>query len=212
MKHKKVMCFLIAIICIILLTLCVLLSMPSNALSIRAQRQSALHEAAELLRAAGFEDDSAAIRALSAAWWAEEVQDSNPYTDDDILALAQMAKGEYFLCDTPEQKQQCAAVMWVACWRSMETGMTIRETVSAPQQFHGYSSKNAPSEGLMEMSEDVLIRFHAILKGADPQTVGCVIPQSYKWFYGNGRINIFRNAYIGGQTWDWSWGNPYEGD
>ena len=38
---------------------------------VRTARQTALHEAADILRAAGFTDDGPEISALSAAWWRE---------------------------------------------------------------------------------------------------------------------------------------------
>jgi len=132
-----------------------------------------------------------------------------PYSEADVEALAKMAAGEYFLCSTPGQKQQCAAVMWVACWRSMKGG-TIPEAVSAPYQFHGYSPYNTVTPELRAMAEDVLTRYHRCLAGEDPQAVGAVLPPDYLWFFGNGTINIFRNSYIGGAVWGWEWGNPYD--
>ena len=69
---------------------------------------------------------------------------------------------------------------------------------------------NPVTDDLREMAVDVLQRFDLILKGADPLDVGCVLPQDYLWFTGDGRMNHHRNAYIGGTEWDWSWPNPYE--
>ena len=39
---------------------------------------------------------------------------------------------------------------------------------------------------------------------------GRVLPSDYLWFSGDGKHNYFRNAYKGGETWDWSLPSPYE--
>ena len=39
---------------------------------VRTAKQNALHEAAEMLRAAGYTDEDAPVRALSEAWWEEQ--------------------------------------------------------------------------------------------------------------------------------------------
>lgn len=62
---------------ILLLTLIILLTMPAKAYNgerITTARQDALHQAADLLRAAGYADDSEPIKALSAEWWAEQAK------------------------------------------------------------------------------------------------------------------------------------------
>ena len=40
--------------------------------------------------------------------------------------------------------------------------------------------------------------------------VGRVLPADYLWFSGDGKRNHFRNAYRGGDRWDWSLPSPYE--
>lgn len=40
--------------------------------------------------------------------------------------------------------------------------------------------------------------------------VGRVLPADYLWFSGDGERNHFRNAYRGGDRWDWSLPSPYE--
>lgn len=58
------------------------------------------------------------------------------------------------------------------------------------------------------LCEDVLSRWYAEKDGeAD---VGRVLPSDYLWFTGDGKRNHFRNAYRGGQIWDWSLPTPYE--
>lgn len=47
--------------------------------------------------------------------------------------------------------------------------------------------------------------------GKDGETdTGRVLPSDYLWFSGDGKHNYFRNAYKGGETWDWSLPSPYE--
>ena len=143
-----------------------------------------------------------------------EVEEYKP-DETEVMALAQMAAGEYCLCETPWQKMQCAAVMFCCCWRSLKgTSAGFRDNVvdvvSQPYQFHGYSPTNNVTPELLAMAEDVLIRVHRVTEGETELEAGCVLPSDYLWFQGTGTVNIFRNAYIGGQTWDWSWPNPYE--
>ena len=75
MKHKYIEAFIISIVCIIFIILCVLMATPAAAYDgdrITTARQDALHEAANILRAAGSADDSAVIQEIKAEWWAEE--------------------------------------------------------------------------------------------------------------------------------------------
>lgn len=133
----------------------------------------------------------------------------------EILALAQMANGEYNLIDTPEYKMYCAAVMWCAYWRSQEGpskgfNSTIHGVCSQPYQFLGYNPYKAVSEDLMLFAEDVFTRCKQYEIIGNYEEVGCVLPKEYLWFRGTGYINIFRDAYQGGGEWDWSLPNPYE--
>jgi len=139
------------------------------------------------------------------------------WSDEDIqsiTALAKMAVGEYGLCETPEQKLQCAAVIECAMWRVMageSRGFcnTPLAVVSQPYQFHGYDPSNYVSDELFSFVSEVYAKAYRVLQGEDAQEVGCVLPPSYLWFYGTGTVNVFRDAYEGGNVWDWSWGNPY---
>lgn len=142
------------------------------------------------------------------------VSEPSEYDLQSISALAHVALGEYSLIDTPEHKMQCAAVMECVMWRVMAGSAkgfnsTVEGVCSQPYQFHGYKPYDAVSDELLAFAADVYARTNKVLNGADPQEVGCVLPTDYLWFYGTGRVNVFRNAYEGGTTWDWSWPNPY---
>ena len=72
MKHRKnIAQFIICGLVIIAVVLFILLVTP-QAKACGNRKQDALHEAAELLRAVGYTDEDAVIKALSAQWWAEE--------------------------------------------------------------------------------------------------------------------------------------------
>ena len=133
----------------------------------------------------------------------------------DAIALAQTAYGEYRLADTPLHKMYCAAVMWCCCWRSLlgtRAGYadTIVDVCAKPYHFLGYSPNNPVLPELLEMAEDVLVRFYRHQDGESLEAVGCVLPPDYLFFVGNGYVNTFRNQYVGGTIWDWSLPNPYE--
>ena len=144
--------------------------------------------------------------------------EETPYSREDAMALAQMAWGEYRPTETPEDKQQCAAAMWCVCWRQMagsKAGFrdTIKGVCAQKWQFLGYSATNPVTEEHLALAEDVLSRYHRYLAGETLEEVGAAIPPDYLWFVGNGKVNTFRNAYRGGNTWTWTLGNPYqEGD
>ena len=76
MNHKHIVPLIIALICIALIALCVVIAVPAAAYEERVttEKQKALHEAAEILRAAGYKDDDHAVRALSEEWWAEQAK------------------------------------------------------------------------------------------------------------------------------------------
>ena len=132
----------------------------------------------------------------------------------DVIALAKTAYGEYFLTDTPEHKMQCAAVMWCCCWHSVKGAKagfadTVAECCAYPYHFLGFNKDNPVTSELREMAEDVLIRFYRYMDGESLEEVGCVLPPEYVFFVGNGKVNIFRDQYVGGNIWDWSLPNPY---
>ena len=152
----------------------------------------------------------------------DHVESKNDYLEElsdedraDILALAQTAKGEFFLTDTAEHRMMCAAVMWCVCFRSAQGSSkgfrdTIRGCAAQPYQFLGYDPNSIPGDDLMALAEDVFLRFREVQNGASLFDSGCVIQSEYLWFLGNGSVNVFRNSYKGGTVWDWSMPNPYE--
>ena len=84
----------------------------------------------------------------------------------------------------------------------------IITVVTTPKQFVGDNEENPVDDGLITLCIDVLTRWYAEREGQ--VEVGRVLPADYLWFSGDGERNHFRNAYRGGDRWDWSLQSPYE--
>ena len=127
------------------------------------------------------------------------------WTEDEATALAQMVWGEARgVKSTTEQ----AACVWCVLNRCDKWNMTILEVVTAPHQFAGYDPSYPVDDELLGLCEDVLTRYFSEKDGeAD---VGRVLPPDYLFFSVDGERNHFRNAYKGGQIWDWTLPSPYE--
>ena len=122
---------------------------------------------------------------------------------NDAYILAQMAWGEARGCSDME----IAATMWCVCNRCDAWGLSIVEAVAAPGQFAGWSSGNPLDDHIYKLAIDVLTRWE--LEKAGQADVGRVLPAAYLWFTGDGKHNAFRDAYQGGNVWDWSLPNVY---
>lgn len=138
-----------------------------------------------------------------------EAQWPRLYSDEDAIALAKLTWGE--ARGVPDLKingrvistrTQQAAVMWTVLNR-FDAGHedTIIGVITAPGQFHGYSSEHPIEEDLLELAYDVLDRWNAERHG---ETVVRELPSGYLWFHGDGTWNWFRDAYKNGNVWDWS--------
>ena len=129
----------------------------------------------------------------------------NPWTDEEVIVLAQMLYGE---CRGVKSITEQAACVWCVLNRCDTYGQSVIEVVTAPRQFHGYDPNNPVWDNLVALSEDVLSRWHREKNGEE--SVGRVLPADYLWFTGDGWRNHFRNEYKGGEVWDWSLPSPYE--
>ena len=117
------------IICviIILIALAVILASTARAYDgtrITTKRQDALHEAAEILRAAGLGEDDPAIMALSAEWWVEQ---------EALDIVARVVQGEAGNC--PWDHKVAVAAVVVNRVHSPYFPDTVREVVAAPAQY-----------------------------------------------------------------------------
>lgn len=141
----------------------------------------------------------------------EPVEWPKLYSDEDAIALAKTYWGEARGVRSNgivSGKCQIAAVGWCILNR-YDAGYedSIFEVITAEDQFHGYSKSHPVDEELLALAYDVLDRWNAEQHGETD--VGRVLPAEYLWFGGDGQYNHFRDAWRGGNKWDWSMADPY---
>ena len=112
------------------------------------------------------------------------------FTEDDVAELAKMLWGEARGC-TRDNQIKCA---WIVCNRVDDERFpdTIQGVLSQPSQFHGYDPSYPVTDELYSIAFDVLTRWSYEKQGIP---VRRELPSSFLWFTGNGRENIFREAY-----------------
>ena len=128
-------------------------------------------------------------------------------TEADIIAMCKMVYGE---C-RGEPIDRWAACVWCVLNRVDDPRFpdTISAVITQEYQFTGYKTYHPVKSEIRWLVEDVLTRWGR--EHAGETDVGRVLPKDYCWFRGNGKENIFRNAYLSPYTiWDWSLPNPYE--
>jgi len=129
MNHKYIVALAITLLCIMFIALCVMMAVPANAYDgdpIRTARQDALHAQAEALRMLGYADDSAEIRALSAAWWEEQEA-------LDIIAKVVAHEADPRYCEW--EHSLAVAVVVLNRVASPYFPNSVREVVAAPGQY-----------------------------------------------------------------------------
>ena len=128
------------------------------------------------------------------------------YTDSDVTMLARLIYGEARGIDSLTHK---SAVAWCVLNR-VDAGYadgTIKGVITARGQFAGYSRRHPVTLTHWHVAKDVLERWEAEKLGAT--NVMRTLPQSYKYFSGNGKINKFRQNYNSRSDWNWSLPSPY---
>ena len=112
------------------------------------------------------------------------------FTEDDVAAMAKMLWGEARGC-TRDNQIKCA---WVVVNRVDDDRFpgTIQGVLEQPSQFHGYVSTYPVTDELYDVAFDVLTRWSYEKQGIP---VRRELPESFLWFTGNGRENIFREEY-----------------
>lgn len=130
-----------------------------------------------------------------------------PYTNEEVTVLAKMLWGEARGVRSDMEKAAC---VWCVLNRldAGNFGSSIIEVTTAPGQFAGYAAGNPVTEELYDLCEDVLDRYFAEKSGE--ANAGRVLPPEYLSFHGDGVRNYFRDAFRGGNTYDWSLDNPYQ--
>lgn len=125
-------------------------------------------------------------------------------TDAEIIA-----KVLYEECRGVESKTEQAAVAWCILNRvdSQKFPDTVEKVAKQSHQF-AWNPSAPVTEELLNLAEDVLLRWQ--LEKVGMGDVGRILPQDYLYFAGRGGHNHFRNAYRGGEYWDWTLESPYE--
>lgn len=133
-------------------------------------------------------------------------QEQKQRDEETINALAQTVWGESRGCSITEQ----AAVVWCILNRldSEDFPNDPLMVVQQPGQFDGYHPDYPIEQELVDLVKDVMDRWE--LEKTAVGSVGRVLPKEYTFFHGDSVHNHFRDAYIGGNTWDWSLDSPYE--
>ncbi len=135
----------------------------------------------------------------------EKAPTPRPWTDEEVVLLAKMLWGEARGVSSDTEKAAC---VWCVLNRVDHGYGDITAVVTAPHQFIGYREENPIDDDLITLCIDVLARWYAEKDGWTE--VGRVLPTDYMWFSGYNGSNHFRNAYRGGDRWDWSLPSPYE--
>ena len=112
------------------------------------------------------------------------------FTEDDVKAMAKMLWGEARGC-TRDNQIKC---VWVVLNRVDDERFpdTIQGVLEQPSQFHGYDTSYPVTDELYSVAFDVLTRWSYEKQGVP---VRRELPESFLWFTGNGRENIFREVY-----------------
>ena len=126
------------------------------------------------------------------------------YTSEDAIMIAKLL---YTECRGVKSQTQKACVAWTVLNRVDADEGTIARVITKPNQF-AYNTNAPIVDDLYDLAVDVLDRWSAEKSGeAD---VGRVLPMEYRFFYGDGKRNYFKDAYKNGNIWDYSLDSPYE--
>ena len=127
-------------------------------------------------------------------------------TEYEINMLAKTVWGEARGCNKLEQ----SAVVWCILNRVDDGQGSIAQVITAPDQFHGYSSSYPVTKEIKALCEDVVARWKLEkMLGGD---FGRTLPSKYLFFSSDktGIGNVFRTAWSGNyEVWDWDCWNPY---
>lgn len=132
-----------------------------------------------------------------------------PYDSEDVDILANIIWHE---ARGIEADVELACVAWTVCNRVDAGCGTLREVMTAPHQF-AYVPDAELDAGdpvyirCREIAADVLRRWSREQSGETD--VGRTLPPEYLWYSGDGRHNYFRDAYTGGNVWDYSLPDVY---
>lgn len=134
---------------------------------------------------------------------------SVPYTvtEREIEMIAQTVWGEARGLDTYEQ----SLVIWCILNRVDDGtwGNTVAEVITAPSQFHGYSSQNPITDEHKALARDVVTRWQ--MEKYCQGNIGRTLPKEYLYFHSQNGHHVFKTNYKHPyKIYDWQSGfNPY---
>lgn len=128
------------------------------------------------------------------------------FTDAEVDALARLLYGEALNCTVEGQ----AGVVWCVLNRMDDERFpsNVIDVITQYNQFFGYRKSNPVLPELVEVVEDVLMRYNVEQSGI-VDNPGRVLPREYVFFSGDGNQNYFTVTYAARDVWDWSAWSPY---
>lgn len=137
---------------------------------------------------------------------AEQIELEVAQLNNEIILLAQTIYNEA----RGLNRMHRAAIVWCVLNRVDAPGYgdTIYETITAPNQFALWEGTPIIDEHVW-VARDVVTRW--IMEKHGYINVGRVLPASYKFYAGDGKVNWFREEYNSTTYWNWAWGDIYGG-
>ena len=143
------------------------------------------------------------ILLVSMIWFVDTAKGGGLISDEEIIMLAKTVWGEAGGLSKYEQ----SLVIWCILNRfdNGTFGSSLKVIIAKPYQFQGYNESFPVEDDILKLCKDVVYRWENNLEGR-------TLPKEYLYFYGDGRHNYFRTEYEGGETYDFSLENPYDGE
>ena len=143
------------------------------------------------------------ILLVSMIWFVDTAKGGGLISDEEIIMLAKTVWGEASGLSKYEQ----SLVIWCILNRFDDGtfGSSLKAIITKPHQFQGYKESFPVEDDILELCKDVVYRWENNLEGR-------TLPKEYLYFSGDGRHNYFRTEYEGGETYDFSLENPYDGE
>lgn len=140
---------------------------------------------------------------------AEPVQQSTgsayTVTKEELSVLARIVYQE---ARGIPQKSHQAAVIWCILNR-VDSGYWGDDIISVATYPHAFAwvPNTLIYDEFLDLAEDVVTRWNWEKQGL--KDVGRVLPSTYLYFTGDGKLNYFTEEWRGTEYWDWSLPNPY---
>lgn len=106
------------------------------------------------------------------------------------------------------QKSHQAAVIWCILNR-VDSGYWGDDIISVATYPHAFAwvPNTLIYDEFLDLAEDVVTRWNWEKQGL--KDVGRVLPSTYLYFTGDGKLNYFTEEWKSTEYWDWSLPNPY---